>query len=56
MMLPQNVATILTLAALQEQQSKAGGSGPHHAGSPLPGASTPPTSGLVILDPSKSGK
>ncbi|XP_069703969.1 zinc finger protein castor homolog 1-like isoform X2 [Periplaneta americana] len=55
-MLPQNMATILTLAALQDQQSKAGGSTPtHHGTSPHTGGSTSPASGLVIMDPTKGG-
>jgi hypothetical protein len=51
-MLPQNMATILTLAALQDQETKAGGSAPPHHGAP----STPPASGLVIMDPTKGGE
>ncbi|XP_023707022.1 zinc finger protein castor homolog 1 isoform X2 [Cryptotermes secundus] len=55
-MLPQNMATILTLAALQDQQTKAGGSAPsHHGAPPHPGGSTSPSSGLVIMDPTKGG-
>jgi hypothetical protein len=56
-MLPQNMATILTLAALQDQQTKAGGSAPsHHGAPPHTGGSPSPASGLVIMDPSKGGK
>lgn len=51
-MLPQNMATILTLAALQDQETKAGGSAPPHHGAP----STPPASGLVVMDPTKGGE
>ena len=56
-MLPQNMATILTLAALQDQQTKAGGSAPpHHGAPPHTGGSPSPASGLVIMDPGKGGK
>jgi hypothetical protein len=56
-MLPQNMATILTLAALQDQQTKAGASAPpHHGAPPHAGGSPSPASGLVIMDPGKGGK
>jgi len=51
------MATILTLAALQDQQTKAGGSAPpHHGAPPHTGGSPSPASGLVIMDPGKGGK
>jgi hypothetical protein len=56
-MLPQNMATILTLAALQDQQTKAGGSASsHHGAPPHTGGSTSPAPGLVIMDPTKGGE
>ena len=50
------MTTILALAALQDQQKAGGSVPPHHGAVPHTGGSTPPGSGLVIMDPTKGGE